>query len=92
MKKFRVTSVQSVPLRVEVKLEEFDYDEETKSWPFRELVGGLIWLAISTRLDISNAVPSVARYCSAPKVIHRKSALGILAYTNGTSGVGEGHR
>ena len=40
--KFRVTSIQSVPLRVEVKLEEFDEDEETDSWSFCELVGGLI--------------------------------------------------
>ena len=48
MKKFRGTSVQSVPLRVGVKLEEFDEDEETESWPFRELVGGLMWLAILT--------------------------------------------
>ena len=39
MKKFRVTSVQSVPLRVGVKLEEFDEDEETESWLFRELAG-----------------------------------------------------
>ena len=75
-----------------VELEEFDYDEETESWPIRELVGGLMWLAISTRPDISNAVPSVARYCSAPKAIHQKSALGILAYINSTSGVGEGHQ
>ena len=45
MKKFRVTSVQSVPLKVGVKLEEFDEDKETKSWPFHELVGGLTWLA-----------------------------------------------
>ena len=45
-----------------------------------------MWVAISTRPDISNAVRSVARYCSAPKVIHWKSALGILAYTNGTCG------
>ena len=43
-----------------------------------------MWLAISTRADISNAVRSVARYCSAPKAVHRKSALGILAYINGT--------
>ena len=27
-------------------------------------------------------------YCSAPKAIHRKAALGILAYINGTSGFG----
>ena len=38
--KFRVTSVQSVPLRVGVKLEGFDEDEGTESCPFRELVGG----------------------------------------------------
>ena len=88
VKKFRVTSVQSVPLQVGVKLEEFDENEETESWPFREFVGGLIWLVISTRPDISNAVRFVARYCSAPKSVHWKSALGILAYVNGTCGFG----
>ena len=34
MKKFRVPSVQSVLLRVGVKLGEFDEDEETESWLF----------------------------------------------------------
>ena len=42
----------------------------------------------STRPDISNAVRSVARYSSAPKAIHWKAALGILAYVNGTSSLG----
>ena len=88
VEKLRVTSVQSVPLRVGVKLEEFDEDEEIESWPFCELVGGLLWLATSTRPDISNAVRSVARYYSTPKAIHWKAALGILAYINGTSGFG----
>ena len=69
MKKFRVTSVQSVPPKVGVKLEDFHEDEETESWPFRELVGGLMWLAISTRPDISNAVRSFVRYCSALKAV-----------------------
>ena len=87
-----MTSVQSVPLKVGVKLEVFHEDEETESWPFRELVGGLMWLAISTRLDISNAVRSVARYCSAPKAVHWKSALGTLAYINGTCGFGITYR
>ena len=43
VKKFRVTFVQSVPLRVGVKLEEFDENEKTESCPFREPVGGLMW-------------------------------------------------
>ena len=85
VKKFRVTSVQSVSLRVGVKLEESGEAEQTESWRFRELVGGLMWLAILTRPDISNAVRSVARYYSAPKAIHWKSALSVLAYMNGTT-------
>ena len=86
--KFRVTSAQSVPLIVLIgaKLKDFDEDEETENCSFRELVGGLMWLTISTRPDISNADRSVARYCSAPKAIHSESALGILAYINGTCG------
>ena len=53
MKKFCVTSTQSVPLRVGVKLEGFN-----------------IW------------------YCTAPRAIHWKAALGILEYINGTSEYG----
>ena len=79
MKKFRVTSVQNVPLGASVKLDEFGEDGETENWPVRELVGSLLSLAISTRPDISNAVRAVARYCSVPKTIHWKAALGILA-------------
>ena len=83
-----VNSVQNIPLRVGLKLDEFDVDEETENRPFRELVGGLMWFAISTRPDISNAVRSVARYCSTPKAIDWKAVLGILAYINGTSHFG----
>ena len=82
-----MTSIQSILLRIGYELEEFNEDEETEGWPFRELVGGSRCLAILTRPDISNAVRSVASYCSAPKAIHWKGALGILAYTNGTSGL-----
>ena len=83
-----MTSTQSIPLRVGVKLEEFDEDERAENWPFRELVGSLTWLSISTRPDIANAVRAVARYCTAPRAIHWKAALGILEYINGTSEYG----
>ena len=92
MKKFRVTSVQSVSLKVGAELEKFGEDEETESWPFRELVGSLMRLAISTCPDVSNAVRSVARYCSAPKAIHWKPALDILAYVNDPCGFGITHQ
>ena len=92
VKQFGATSVQNVPLRVGLKLEEFDEDVATESWPFRELVGGLMLLAILTRPAFSNAVRSVARYCSTPKAVHWKAALGILAYINGTSSFGIAYR
>ena len=85
VKKFCLTSTQSVPLRVGVKLEEFDEDEKVGNWPFRESVGSLMWLSISTRPDIANAVRAVARYCTAPRAIHWKAALSILEYINGIS-------
>ena len=85
VKTFSVTSTQSVPLRVGVKLEEFDEDERGEKWPFRKLVGSLMWLSMSMRPDIANAVRAVASFCTAPRVIHWKAALGILEYINGTS-------
>ena len=46
-------------------------------------------LSISTRPDISNnAVRAVARYCTAPRAIHWKKALGTLEYIKGTSEYG----
>ena len=89
MKKFRVPpSVHNVPPGEGLKLEEFSENDKTENWPFREIIGSLMWLAISTLPGIYNAVRAVARYCSAPKAIHWKAALGILAYINGTPGFG----
>ena len=88
VKTFCVTFKQSIPLRVGVKLEEFEEDERVENWPFRELVGSSMWLSISTRPNISNTVRAVAGHCTAPRAIHLKVALGILEYINGTSEYG----
>ena len=85
---FCVTSKQSVPLRVGLKLEEFDEDEGVENWPFRELIGSLVVISIPTHPDISNAVRAVARYYTAPRAIHWKTALGIVECINGTSEYG----
>ena len=47
-----------------------------------------MWLSPLTRPDIANAVRAVARYCTAPRAIHWKAALGILQYIIGTSEYG----
>ena len=46
VKKFCVDSVQNVPIKVGAKLENFSEDDVTEDWPFRELVGSLMWLSI----------------------------------------------
>lgn len=79
---------KSIPLSAGMKLEEFDVEEPATSFPFRELVGSLMWLATQTRPDISNAVRAVARYCASPKSIHWRAALGILGYVKRTSSLG----
>ena len=47
VKKYSVTFTQIVPLRVGIKLEEFNEDEMVENWPFRALVGSFMWLSIS---------------------------------------------
>ncbi|CAB1101054.1 unnamed protein product [Ectocarpus sp. CCAP 1310/34] len=58
---FGVEYGKEIPLPVGLKLSEFDQDEEVVPWPFRELIGSLMWLATQTRPDIANAVRAVAR-------------------------------
>ncbi|CAB1117636.1 unnamed protein product [Ectocarpus sp. CCAP 1310/34] len=85
---FGVEYGKEVPLPVGLKLSEFDQVEEVLSWPFRELIGSLMWLATQTRPDIANAVRAVARYCASPKEIHWRAGLGILGYVVRTSDLG----
>ena len=72
----------------DVFLEEFDENEPDGVWPFRELVGILMWLANQTRPDISNAVRAAARFAHTPKLKHWVAARGILEYLKVTSGFG----
>ena len=70
------------------KLYGFDVDQPTIGRIFRVLIGSLLWIALLSRPDIANAVRAVARYCSEPKMIHWKAALGILGYAVRTCSFG----
>ena len=78
--KFDVKWGGSIPLSTTCKLWEFDVDKPTIGRVFRELIGSLLWIALLSRPGIANAVRAVARYCSAPKIIQWKAALGIFGY------------
>jgi hypothetical protein len=63
--------------------------EEWKSrYPYREAVGALLYLALSTRPDISYAVGQVAKYCQNPGESHWEAVSQIFGYLNGTKDLG----
>jgi hypothetical protein len=51
-----------------------------RNMPYRELIGSLLWVANGTRLDISFAVGSLAKYTSNPGRVHWEALLRILGY------------
>ena len=86
--KYDVEWGNGIPIPTTWRLWDFDIDEPNVLFPFRELIGALLWIALLTRPDIANAVRAVARYCSAPKLIHWKAARSILGYAVRTSSFG----
>ncbi|CAM9627937.1 unnamed protein product, partial [Phaeothamnion confervicola] len=52
--------------------------------PFRELVGALLYLAVTTRPDIFDAVRALSRFCNNPGHAHWLAALCLLRYLKGT--------
>ena len=88
VKQFGVNAGRNTPLSTDAFVEEFDEDEPDGVWPFRELVGTLLWLANQTRPDISNAGRAVARFAHALKHKHWKAARGVWEYLKVTSANG----
>ena len=78
--KFGVSSGRDKSISRSLKLKELDEIQPVGDWPFRELVGCLMWLAKQTRPDIVNAVRAVARYANKPREVHCSTAIGILGY------------
>jgi hypothetical protein len=62
--------------------------QEMKNRPYKELVGGLIYLANATRPDIAFAASTLSRFCANPGKEHWINAKRVLRYLKGTSHYG----
>ncbi|XP_039303475.1 secreted RxLR effector protein 161-like [Solenopsis invicta] len=62
-----------------------DEKKEMKNRPYRELIGGLIYLANAIRPDIAFAASTLSRFCSDPGKDHWIVAKKILRYLKATS-------
>ena len=58
--------------------------ESGGTWPYKEAVGGLVWLVVVSRTDITNAVRAVSRQSTSPAERHWKAVLQIIIYLLGT--------
>jgi hypothetical protein len=61
---------------------------DTDTYPYRELVGSLMHLAVTVRPDIAFAVGALARYMASPTMVHWQAAKGVLRYLSGTADYG----
>ena len=62
--------------------------ELTAQFPYRELVGALLYLAAWTRPDIAFAVSQLTRFSERPTHTHWRVAKHVLAYLKGTASLG----
>lgn len=63
-------------------------NSESSKFPYRELIGSLMYLAVATRPDIAHAVGIVSRYLEKPTTTHERAAKRILKYIKGTINFG----
>ena len=84
----------STPLESGVKLSVVDSPEDDEgraqmeAYPYRQVVGKLMYLAVCTRPDISQAVSELSRFNANPGVKHWESAVRVMRYLSGTAGMG----
>lgn len=61
---------------------------DMSTYPYRELIGSLMYLAVGTRPDIAHAVSIASRYLERPTVVHERAAKRILKYIKKTFNFG----
>lgn len=93
IEKFNMEQAKSVstPIESNIKITKEmcptteDEKREMENRPYRELVGGLIYLANATRPDIAFAASTLSRFCCNPGKQHWLIAKRILRYLQATS-------
>jgi hypothetical protein len=58
--------------------------QEMKKYPYREVLGSLMYLMVSTRPDLAHAVGMLGRYANNPGKRHWYAAKRVLRYLQGT--------
>ena len=87
MQRFSVESRHwpKIPMTPKIDLQPKLPNEAETGFPYKELVGALIYIGCCTRPDISFAVNKLAQFYSQPTDAHYSAALQVLSYLGGTA-------
>ena len=78
--------IVSTPTDLSVKLQSDDnYSKQVDQAMYQSIVGSLLYAAVATRPDISQAVGVVSKFSSRPTEAHLTAAKRILRYLKGTA-------
>ena len=78
----------STPMEPGFQSELPDSGGDNENYPYREVVGSLMYLMVSTRPDIAYAVSYLARYLNNHEKVHHKAANHLLRYIQYTKDLG----
>lgn len=87
LKRFKMEDANGIDTPGNVN-ENFELNNETYEAPYRELIGGLMYLAVVTRPDIINRVVHLAQFMTNFNKEHWIAAKRILRYVKKTSDFG----
>lgn len=91
LQKFGVGNVKTIdrPVDASVKLVKATEKSESLSQQiYQSAVGGLLYLSMGARPDITYAVNNVAKFCSKPTKQHWTAVKSIMRYPKGTLNLG----
>lgn len=89
--KYNMTDCKPIgtPLELNAKFEnKTNAEPDEKNYPYRELVGSLMYLSVMTRPDITFAVSYLSQYNSCFQREHWLAAKRVLRYLKGTINMG----
>lgn len=84
--RFAMSECKTVKTPIEVAL-KISHDKEAvirSDYPYRQVIGCLLYIAQGTRPDIAFAVNTLSRYSNEPKTEHVTAVKRILRYLQGT--------
>ena len=90
-----VTKDYKTPMDRDIKITKIDYEEMTERqaqfasrFPYQNVIGALLYLAINTRPDISYSVGVLARHCISPSFKACQAVVRVLMYIRSTAHIG----